>query len=37
MVSNRRSVYQVSALSTIDGSLCVYHGFNGEPEKRLHI
>uniref|UniRef100_A8NQF6 Uncharacterized protein n=2 Tax=Brugia malayi TaxID=6279 RepID=A8NQF6_BRUMA len=35
MVLYRRRIYQVSALSTFDGSLCAYHGCNGEPEKRL--
>ncbi|VDN95781.1 unnamed protein product [Brugia pahangi] len=29
MVLYRRRIYQVSALSTFDGSLCAYHGCNG--------
>ncbi|KAM3715188.1 Osmolarity two-component system protein [Dirofilaria immitis] len=29
MVLYRRHIYQVSALSTFDGSLCAYHGCNG--------
>lgn len=29
MVLSRRRVFQVSALSTFDGSLCAYHGCNG--------
>jgi hypothetical protein len=29
MVLHRRRVFQVSALSTFDGSLCAYHGCNG--------
>jgi hypothetical protein len=28
-VSYRRQIFQVSALSTFDGSLYAYHGFNG--------
>ncbi|KAM3715047.1 tRNA/tmRNA (uracil-C(5))-methyltransferase [Dirofilaria immitis] len=30
MVLYRRHIYQVSALSTFDGSLCAYHGCNGK-------
>lgn len=29
MVSYRRRIFQVSALSTVDGRLCAYHGCNG--------
>ena len=29
MVSNRRWIIQVSDLSTVDGSVLVYHGCNG--------
>lgn len=29
MVSYRRRIFQVSALSTVDGRLCAYHGGNG--------
>jgi|SwirhirootsSR1_FD_contig_111_47219_length_1163_multi_57_in_0_out_0_1 hypothetical protein len=28
-VSYRRQIFQVSALSTFDGSLYAYHGYNG--------
>ncbi|KHN84103.1 hypothetical protein Tcan_00042, partial [Toxocara canis] len=35
MVQNGRRVYQVFALSTVDGSLCAHHVCNGEPEKQL--
>ncbi len=28
-VSHRRRIFQVSALSTVDGRLCAYHGCNG--------
>ena len=28
-VSYRRRIFQMSALSTVDGRLCAYHGCNG--------
>ncbi|CAM9977407.1 unnamed protein product, partial [Laminaria digitata] len=31
----RQRFTQVSALSALDGRLLAYHGFHGEPEKRL--
>ncbi|EIM19062.1 hypothetical protein WALSEDRAFT_53048 [Wallemia mellicola CBS 633.66] len=35
MALSRRCIIQISALSTLDGRIEAYHGFNGEPEKRL--
>ncbi|KAF1980983.1 hypothetical protein K402DRAFT_298236, partial [Aulographum hederae CBS 113979] len=35
MVLHRRWFIQISAPSTFDGRIVAYHGFNGEPEKRL--
>ncbi|KAL1684278.1 hypothetical protein GGG16DRAFT_129891 [Schizophyllum commune] len=35
MALRRRCFIQISALSTFDGRIEAYHGFNGEPEKRL--